>query len=229
MPAEYVPRRRKKKHSILYGPTAFFLICIVIVLSMGVFFRVSSIEVAGESVYTDEEIMEAAGIEKGTNLFFINQSAAASRLLARMPYIETASIKPRLPGRVVIEIKASEALAYVSVESDRWLIDRNAKLLEKTDPATAEMYIQVIGLVPIAPAVGEKVAAGEAEATKVTFLAELLRGLETRDMIDEVADIELTSMANPMFRYQDRFTVRMGSGEDVEHKLSLLLSAVAQL
>ena len=229
MPADYIPRRRRKKHNVLYGPTAFLLICAAIILSMGVFFRVSEIEISGESVYSDEEIMDATGIEKGTNLFFINQSAAASRLTARLPYIETATIIPRLPGRVVIELRASDAVAVVTVESDYWLIDRSCKLLEKTDASAIDRYIQVHDLTPLAPAVGETIAAGEEDKAKVGFLARLLSGLAARDMLADTADIRLENMANPTFRYQDRFTVRMGPGEDVEHKLSLLSSAVSQL
>jgi hypothetical protein len=41
--------------------------------------------------------------------------------------------------------------------------------------------------------------------------------------------IDLSNMGDAVFRYQNRFTVKMGRNENVGYKLELLLSAVGQL
>ena len=222
------PRRRKQR-SRLFGPAAFLIICAAAVFSMSIFFRVSTVEIQGESRYSDEEIQDAAGIEKGSNLFFINTFSAGNRILSKLSYIESAAITRHPPGRVVIEIVESRPLAYVTIDSECWLIDRHCKLLEKTTTAGAAPYIRVLALTPIAPMVGEIIAPGEAEMPKVTYLAELLSGLEAWNMTKDVSEIDTGNVANPSFRYQGRFTVRMGGKEEVSYKLELLLSAVSQL
>ncbi len=131
MASENRSGRRRNKHGKLYAPVAFLIICGAIVFSMSVFFRVSDIRVEGSKRYSAEEIMDAAGIEKGSNLFFINRFTSVSRIFSQLPYIESASITRELPGRVIITVEESRALAYVTVESDLWLIDRNCKLLIK--------------------------------------------------------------------------------------------------
>jgi cell division protein FtsQ len=229
MAPENRSRRRRNKHGKLYAPVAFLIICFAIVFSMSVFFRVSDIRVEGNMRYSAEEIMDAAGIEKGSNLFFINRFTSVSRIFSQLPYIESAGIMRELPGRVVITVEESCALAYVAVESDFWLIDGSCKILEKVNAADTSGCIRVEGLTPIAPSVGGVVSPGEEETPKVSYLSAILTGLQERDMAQDVSMIDLSNMGDAVFRYQNRFTVKMGKNENVGYKLERLLSAVGQL
>ena len=47
------------------GPVMFFLVIVAVIFVMSVFFRVSDIQVRGNSHYTDEEIIRAIDIEEG--------------------------------------------------------------------------------------------------------------------------------------------------------------------
>ena len=128
------PRRKKKGRGALFAPIAFIVTCAALVFAMSVFFRVSRITVTGNSLYTQEEITNAAGIEKGDNLFFINRFTAISRIRARLPYIESVSIERALPNRVTIEVSESKAIAYVTAETGCWIVDRGCKLLTQASP-----------------------------------------------------------------------------------------------
>jgi cell division septal protein FtsQ len=120
---------------------------------MSVFFRVSDIRVEGNARYSAKEIADAAGIERGPTYSSSNRFTSVSRIFTQLPYIESAGISRELPGRVVITVKESRALAYVAVESDFWLIDRNCKILEKVTADGTSGCIRVEGLTPIAPSV----------------------------------------------------------------------------
>ena len=50
-------------------------------------------------------------------------------ILAKLPYVESVSITTQLPGTVILEITESQALAWVELESQRWVIDRSCKVL----------------------------------------------------------------------------------------------------
>ena len=86
-------RRRQLQASPWFGPMSFVLICISVVVAMSIFFRVSRIEVEGNEDYTDEQIIEATGIDTGDNLFFLNRIGAVSSMLARFPIFR----KPLFP------------------------------------------------------------------------------------------------------------------------------------
>lgn len=218
-----------KKKKSFYAPVSFLIICAALVLGMSVFFRVADVEVTGNSLYSAEEIIEASGIEEGDNLFFINRITAISRIFSKLPYVEGATINRSLPNRLVIEITESTAIAYVTAEDGIWTIDRNCKLLSRTDPETASLLIRVDGLTPIAPAVGETIAPGEAETPKVAYLTDILRHISSLGMSSDVAGIDVANIANPTFDYLGRFKVKLGNNEDLDYKFQLLLSAVSKL
>ena len=113
------------------GPIIFFLVIVSVIFVMSVFFRVSDIQVRGNTHYTDEEIIRAIDIEEGDNLFFFDRFAALSRVFAKLPYIDEVSVERSLPNRVIITVSESQALAYIVLGEENWTIDHNCKVLGK--------------------------------------------------------------------------------------------------
>ncbi len=102
------------------GPMMFFLVIVAVIFVMSVFFRVSDIQVEGNTHYTDEEIIRAIDIEEGDNLFFFDRFAALSRVFAKLPYVEEVSVERKLPNKVTITVKESQALAYIVLGDEDW-------------------------------------------------------------------------------------------------------------
>lgn len=221
--------KRRKKRSALYAPLSFIIICAALVFGLSVFFRVSGIEVRGNSLYTSEEIIEAAGIQEGDNLFFINRFTAYSRIYSRLPYVENAYISRSLPNKVVIEVTESQAIAYVTAEDGCWAIDRSCKLLSRADEESIRDLIRIDGLTPIAPAEGEIIAPGESETPKVDYLAQILGQIYALDLRGSVTCIDMSNVASPSFDYLGRFTVKLGAEDDTAYKFQVLISAVDSL
>ena len=48
-------------------------------------------------------------------------------------------------------------------------------------------------------------------------------------MMKDIGYIDMSSAANPVFDYKGHFTVKLGSNENLEYKLGLLVSAVEKL
>ena len=221
--------KKRKKRGVLFAPLAFLLVIAALVLALSVFFRVAKVEVEGNERYTDEEIVDASGIEQGDNLFFINRFAAMSRINAKLPYVESAVINLEMPNRLKIVITESVAVACVTAESGTWAIDRGCKLLSRLNADELAGLIRVEGLMPIAPEIGETIAPGESEMGKVHYLAAILRQISELGMQGRVTWIDITNPANPSFDYLGRFTVKLGANENVDYKFQCLLSAVEAL
>ena len=221
--------KRKKKRSALFAPISFLIICAALAFGMSVFFRVSGIEVEGNSLYTKEEIIEASGIEEGDNLFFINRFSAISRIFSKLPYVEKAVINRSLPNKLVIVVSESRAIACVAAEDGTWAIDRSCKLLSKASGEELRGLIRVEGLTPIAPEAGQIIAPGEAESPKVSYLSEILTQIDALNLRDRITYIDITGISNPTFDYIGRFKVKLGANENIEYKFQCLLSAVEAL
>ena len=104
-------RESKSPRRTLYRPLTFFLIIVAIIFTMSVFFKVEKIDVSGNSKYSKEQIISASGIHTGDNLFFINRIGAGSRVVVKLPYIDSVKITRSLPNRVTITVEESKAVA----------------------------------------------------------------------------------------------------------------------
>lgn len=103
-----------------------------VIFGVAIFFKVNTVEVQGNAIYSADEIRSASGIQKGDNLFTLNKEAAAGSIKASLPYVETVSIIRFLPDKIVIEVKESDATFAVTTDTNTtWLINSVGKALEQ--------------------------------------------------------------------------------------------------
>lgn len=128
-------RKRRRSRGRL-GPL-FKLLCLltlVVALTAGatVFFRVEQVVVTGNSRYTQEEIVEVTGIEKGDNLYGWNKFAIAQRLRQTLPYIGEVTIRRALPSTILITVVEWDAVARIEPPSAQELLALQGELEEET-------------------------------------------------------------------------------------------------
>ena len=228
-------RKRKKQKSggargFIFSSVSFIVICAALVFGMSVFFRVSNIEVVGADRYTQEEIIEASDIKDGDNLMFVNRSSVAQRIYSKLIYIGEVNIKRKLPNTIVIEISESDSVAVVESDSGLWLIDNNCRLLEECPTQDAENYIKVKGFSAVKPEKGELITVPEEDKPKVKFLGEILTAISAKNMAGDVNSLDVNSLLNAEFDYLNgRFTVKLGSDENLDYKFELLLGTISKL
>ena len=79
----YNRKRRRGSFAFLYKLLAFVLICGAIGLALAMFFKIEDIEISGNSRYSKEQIVAAAEVKPGDNLFLLNKYDAAARITMR--------------------------------------------------------------------------------------------------------------------------------------------------
>jgi cell division protein FtsQ len=221
----YKPKLKRRVN----GPLTFFLVIVAIIFIMSVFFKVSRIEVEGNSIYTDDEIIEASGITTGDNLFFINGIAAGSRVAVKLPYIDSVQINRGLPNLVTIKVTESKAVGYVTVDDELWSVSSDGKFLSEISEDDSEYIASISGISVSDPATGEHIKAASGEESKLAYLTDILYQIQARGMYGKVTAIDMSDVSNPTFEYDSRFLVKLGAMDDTEYKFGKLLSAVDQL
>ena len=207
----------------------FFLIIVAIIFVMGVFFEISVIKVEGNENYSAEEIISASGIHTGDNLFFINRIGAGSRIVVKLPYIESVSITRSLPNAITIKVNESHAAACLYIGEELWSISRSGKLLGTVSETDASKFAYVKGIEAENGAVGDILQVPEDNKPALSYLLDILYQIQSRGLISKVSEIDLSDPSNPVLEYDGRFTVRFGERDDTEYKFGKLLSAVSQL
>lgn len=210
-------------------PLAFFLVIVALIFIMSVFFKVSRIEVKGNSIYTADEVIKASGIEKGDNLFFINGIAAGSRVAVKLPYVDSVQINRGLPNLVIIEVTESKAVGCVKVGDELWSVSSSGKFLSSITQDDSSHIAMISGINVSDAATGEHIEAASGEENKLAYLTDILYQIQARGLLGKVAAIDMSDVNNPTFEYDSRFLVKLGAMDNTEYKFGKMLSAVSQL
>ena len=215
--------------STLSGPIMFFLVVVAVIFVMSVFFRVSDIQVRGNSHYSDEEIIRAIDIEEGDNLFFFDRFAALSRVFAKLPYIDEVSVERSLPNKVIITVSESQALAYIVLGEEKWTIDHSCKVLGKANDDELSGLIPIEGISPGTLMIGEPLQTADGDTGIVDYIAEVLFQLEARGLYADVGRVDFSDPRHVEFTLRDKYTVRIGDSNNVEYKFGMLMSVLSQV
>ena len=217
------------KLTALKKPLTFFLIIIAIIFLMSISFEISKIEVSGNMLYSEEEIISASGIQTGDNLFFLNRIAAGSRVVVKLPYVDSVAITRTLPNKVTIVVQESNAIGYVEASGEYWTISQSGKYLAKIESSDTADIARISGLTLKNPVVGEVLTPGDGEEGKFEYLQEIMYQIQTRGMVADISAIDVSNETNPEIGYQNRFTVKLGEMDNTEYKFGKMLSAISQL
>ena len=93
---------------------------------------VRSIEVAGASHVSRDQVIDAAGIGSGTRTFLVDEAAIEDRL-EDAPWVARATVETRLPSTVVIRIRERRPLAAIQELGGYALLAADGALLDHVD------------------------------------------------------------------------------------------------
>lgn len=222
-------RRRQGSFAALYKLLCLALIIGAIVAAMALFFKAEDIAVTGNSRYTQQQIVEASGVELGDNLFFMNKYDVAGRINGALSYVESVSITRQLPNTLCIHITECTCAVALVQDGKAWVLCDTGKIVDAVDAGKAEDYALVTGLTLSEPRLGQPMAADEANEPARQQLLVILQQLRAKGMLGDVQEIHLEDESIITIRYLDRFNVEIPWGADFDYKLNLLAAVVAKL
>lgn len=235
-------RRRRRRNSRGGAPAVLVLLCLVvaaaaILTAMTIFFKVRSITLSGETRYSAQEVAEASGLREGDNLILFNKFRAINSIFDACPYLHTVQMRRRLPDRV--EILVTECVPVAVIEDEpamtpdpkdknktvpiggtgKWLIDIEGKLLEQVKEVP-EGLCYLRGLTLKKPKIGKYANFSDEDLEKPAFL--LLNTAKDNDILPDIGEVDFSEPYNIRFTYTNRFTVAIGSAEELEKKIRYL-------
>ena len=222
------------------------IVAVVLALLFGIsiFFKVDTVTVTGNEKYSQWDIYEASGIQKGENLLTLSKSRYCSNIRSKLPYVDTVRIGIKLPGTVKIEI--SELDVTYAVEDDKglwWLLRSDGGIVDSVKEAELPRYACITGVQITNAAVGEKARAAtpvseeslpdgepapvvQDTAHRLTVAVSILQSLEENGLIGDIASIDVTDTENIELWYGQRFCLLLGGAEKLSYKLSLVKTAI---
>ena len=225
----YNHKRRRGSLSFLYKLLAFVLICTAISLALTLFFRIRTIDVSGSQRYSAQEIIDAAEVQVGDNMFLMNKYRAAERIRAALPYIETVQFRRDMPDGLRIIVTECTDPAAIGQEGKAYLLCDTGTIVDDVAASAAKKRIQVKGLTLVEPVVGQPAQAAEGQELALEQLLTLMQALDQRGMTADVSLLDMSDPAQLTLRYLERFDVQLPREADYGYKLDYLLAVVEKL
>ena len=151
--AEQLRIRRRKA---IIGVLCVLAVLVVgIVLSINLLFKVTDFRVenadrttpANTGIYTEQQLIDATGIQVGDNLYGFSAKEKSDQLLAQMPYLDVAVVTRQAPGTVIIRVQP--AVERFKMEySGSWLVLSEQLKVLRVEPAEPDNLVQLDALLP---------------------------------------------------------------------------------
>ncbi|MEE1503230.1 MAG: FtsQ-type POTRA domain-containing protein [Acutalibacteraceae bacterium] len=216
-------RRRKLKKNMLSILLALVVMCVGLVLVFSLFFKINTVTISGDKVYSDKMVADKSGIEIGENLFKVSEAKLSEKLSKDLPYIKSVTIERKLPDTIIINVEAAKEVAAVTTEKGFVLLDETGKVLDKNASILKE-NVAVINNVKLKEYIeGEKVVLTDEKKTEA--LIKLFEAIKNTDM-QLLTEIDLKNINDIKIKYDDRITFAVGSLTNIETKLARGVAAL---
>lgn len=230
---EMQKRRVERNRKILGTFVCIILVLLTtVVLSLTVFFKVDTIVVNGDSIYDENQIINASGISAGDNLFLCNLKKASDGICKNLPYISTVEVKRELPSSIIFEITPTKAYVAAKSNSGTMLIDKEGKILEiVSDDKVPKNVIKLDAGITFSNQLGENIfdSESESEQGKKTELLKTIFDAIDNSKLSNITAIDIKSSSNISIMYQNRLNLKVGSISEVEYKLKCAVGIIKEL
>ena len=244
-----VTRKMLRRRRMLRRLTAIALVLCVaaagVYLTMTMLFKINAIQVQTasgaaldqSSPYTSSEILDALGVQLEENIFSFDPAAKAAALEKAFPLLEHISVERIYPSTVVVRVPATPA--YAMPAPGGWIsLSKDLKILSSGTQQPADLPV-LYGGDPVSVTPGDQLAyaaqepaasgseassSGQEETApaadnRVQALQTLLAALEERELLADVTRVEFADVEQLAFLYQDRISVLLGTGNELDYKL----------
>ena len=206
-----VERKRRRKR---FFRRIFLLFIVIVIIYNAIIridlFNVGKIEISGNNITTEAQIIEKADIKKGDNLFRINRFTLADRL-REIGYIEKIDIDKVFPS--TIRIKIDERIPYVEVifNEKYYVFDINGILLEKRTEPLGELTL--ISNLKI-----EDIKEGQKLDINSEFI-DIFNDEKVIEVVSKIKSFDFTDENNIKIILDEDIPVEFGSLYNIKYKL----------
>lgn len=197
-------KRRKRLSAYIVYYIIFGILAVVIlaVLSTTVLFNLSKYRITGDTVYKEQQIIDATGVNVGDNLILMDVGAVRQRLIDRLPYVDKVEVSRNI-FTCALEIKLNPATAVANIKkNDRYyLVSENGRIMDAELKTPDKNCVVVLGFDPEYAKSGDFLSVTD-EGSR-NMLSKLLRAVKTYDEIDDENEYEAQQKYDSVFTLID--------------------------
>lgn len=224
--------KRKKnavRNIVTVGTVLMFALLFIVVFCYNQGGLIENVEIKGQTIYTDEEIMQAAGIVKGRKMFTLKEEIVRTDITTKLPYIKEVMLERKLPDTVILHVSATKD-KYVISSSGTWLtLDASGKVVDASRQTLESGVYRADGFDFQQFSVGDIYKPDESNERRFELLKKIVALLERGGVVD-TAVIELKNTDDVRIIYNEKIAVYLGDCQNLEEKIpsaSAIIATVA--
>ena len=226
-------RRRLARRARSLGQVAFVLVVVASLLGAGAFgvrwlltsprFAVSEVEVRGISRLAADDVLAAAGIRRGTNLWRLDPRAAIAGVES-LSAVRRAELIREFPNRVTIVVEERRPFTLVHAGRLHWIDEEGMRVAPESRAVTIPLPV-ISGLTDDEIASASK-APSERVLTGVRLIRTLLRA--GSPLVQQISEVDVGRSDGPVLYTVDGIEVRIGA-EEWDSRIPRLAGVLAQV
>ena len=217
--------RRMRKYLLHYVLLLLFCLAIAFIMCYTVFFKLDKIKISGCTMYSESQIVDEIGAQKGDSMFQINISNAEKRLLGKMPYLKTVNISRQFPTTLKVEIVEETVLGAVYTADGFAIISDTGKVLQEGVLTLPEGMPRIVGLKNQSYDTGsylnESVSSGGGLQKEILSLQIVSQQLAAYQF-DDITYYDVIDLRDIKVMIEDRLLLELGSDTDMEYKCKFI-------
>ena len=211
--------RQKRMRGIAVGAVLCVLaLAAGTIFSLKVLFKLSNVEVRQpeeeSTIYSNEEIINAMGVQMGTSLFAIDLEEVQETLSGALPYLREVQVQRRLPSSLVVSVQPAHETYTVAYEGGWAVVSEDFRVLQNS-PQQPEGVAAVTGLQASAPVEGQLL---KVEDTEKLDALKLLQEQTQAAGLTPLTGVDVTSLSEVSAVYDGRVKIVFGTMNDIEYK-----------
>ncbi len=221
-------KRRGIKNKLVALSFVFAVILVGILAIYIKFFKVEKIEIAGECPYSEEQMLEGLGIEKGDGLYDMSDKELSNNLKYNLALVDSAKFSRKWPDTIVVTVEKANPTFYISLDNNLYILSQSLRVLSKTDSIEK---IETEGCIYLGAEGIKNCIEGEflkLDKDAEEIIIELYETLEKIGEISNITAFDVKDKFDISLMYKEKYLVKLGDRRNINHKIQFMNAIIEQ-
>lgn len=221
-------KKLKIKNAVTIGAVLVFALIFIVLYCYSRGALIENVIIDGASIYSAQEIQQAAGITKGKNMLSLREGSVRRELTKKLPYIKDVSLEYDLPDTLVLTVKETYD-KYAIATSSGWLtLDSDSKVVADTKTEIKSGLFCAEGFDYQSFETGDSYKPEGVNAERFEILEAIAALFEKSEIVDS-AVINLANTEDVIVTVDGEIAVYLGDCENLEEKIPYASGIIAQV